>query len=207
MGAATRGWAGILLVGWAAATVACGADDATEGGRPNSLELATVPLSGDQEVPPASTGASGEATATLTGNLLRVTGSFEGLESDLLNVAGSYAHVHDAPRGQAGPVVFNLQVTPGADMRSGTFEGEMLLDQNQLQALEAGRFYVNVHTASHPTGEIRGQFDDGTPEVVEEGPAGPSVRIDPTAAPKSPGDRLPAPPTKVPTLPPLPPAE
>lgn len=166
MGVATRGWAGLLGAGLAWATIACGDDGTTGSGGPDILELTTVPLSGEQEVPRVRTEATGEATANLTGNLLRVTGTFEGLESDLHEVAGSSAHVHDGPPGESGPVVFNLQVTPGEDNRSGTFDGEMLLDMNQLQALQEGRYYVNVHTALHPSGEIRGQLTD--PPFVPE---------------------------------------
>jgi hypothetical protein len=160
MAVATRGWAGVLVAGFAAAAVACGTDDSTETGGPSALEVATVELTGAQEVPMVRTGATGQATATLSGNLLRVTGSFQGLESDLFPVAGSPAHVHEAPPGVAGPVVFNLEVTPGADNRSGTFEGEMLLDMDQLRSLQAGDYYVNVHTANNRSGEIRGQLID-----------------------------------------------
>lgn len=159
MGLASRGWAAALLAaGLASALAACGGTDSTGSGGPDTLEMGEVQMTGDQEVPPVTTTATGTAAASVTGNLLRVTGTFEGLSAPLQEVSGSAAHVHDAPAGQSGPVVFNLQVTPGADGRSGTFQGEKLLDDNQMRAFSAGRYYVNVHTVANPSGEIRGQL-------------------------------------------------
>ena len=188
-----RGWAALLTAGLAAAAAGCG-DDETTGRGPDSLEMPTIQLTGDQEVPPTTTQATGEASATLTGNLLRVTGSFEGLSSPLQEVEGSAAHVHDAPMGQAGPIVFNVTVMPAADNRSGTFDGEMLLDDAQLRAFRAGRYYVNVHTQMNPSGEIRGQLTDMPAETE------PPVSLSRIPAPPSnvPGDRIP---DERPTLP------
>lgn len=115
-------------------------------------------LQGGEEVPPVTTTAEGNAKAELDGDTLTVTGSFAGLSSDLLPVAGSAAHVHSAPRGQNGGIVFNLDVT-STDNRSGTFRGSKTLSDAEKQAFEDGDFYVNVHTANFPTGEVRGQFE------------------------------------------------
>lgn len=151
-----RGRTTFLLTGFVA-TAACGVD--TTGGRePGESALADIPMSGEAEVPPVQSQGSGTARTSLVANLLRVTGSFRGLTSDLAAVEGSPAHVHDGPAGSAGPIVFDLEVTPGEDRRSGTFDGERLLDQEQLSAFQSGRYYVNVHTAAHPPGELRGQL-------------------------------------------------
>lgn len=116
-------------------------------------------LTGAQEVPSVDTTATGEGTATLDDNQLTLEGSFEGLSSDLREVEGSSAHIHEAPAGENGPIVFNLDVTPGADNRSGTFEGTFDLTDEQVSAFEDGRYYVNVHTETFPGGEIRGQLE------------------------------------------------
>lgn len=118
-----------------------------------------VSLTGTEEVPPVTTSATGEARAELDGDTLEVSGSFSGLESDLTPVSGSSAHVHNAPRGQAGPIFFNLEVTPNADNRGGTFRGSATLNDDEKDLFRDGNFYVNIHTVNNPTGEIRGQFD------------------------------------------------
>src|SRR3712207_5368415 len=78
-------------------------------------------LTGAQEVPAVTTSATGTVTAELDDATLTVSGSFSGLSSDLTPVAGSPGHVHRAPRGENGPIAFNLNVTANADNRSGTF--------------------------------------------------------------------------------------
>jgi hypothetical protein len=120
----------------------------------------TVVLAGENEVPAVATPASGEAVATLDGDVLTVTGEFSDLEADLLEIAGSSAHIHEGDVDENGPVVFNLEVTPTND-RSGTLDGTFELTSEQLDLLEQGLLYVNIHTELNPAGELRGQL---TPE-------------------------------------------
>lgn len=101
---------------------------------------------------------TGTVDATLEGNTLTVTGEFANLASELIDVAGTPAHIHEAPRGESGPVVFPLEVQRGEDNRSGTISGQFELTDEQVQALRAGNYYVNVHTEEFPAGEIRGQL-------------------------------------------------
>lgn len=119
---------------------------------------ADTDLTGGEEVPPVTTSAQGTAKAELDGDELTVTGSFANLSSDLFPVAGSAAHVHNAPRGQNGGIVFNLEVI-STDSRSGTFRGSKTLSDAEKEAFENGDFYVNVHTANFNGGELRGQFE------------------------------------------------
>jgi hypothetical protein len=62
------------------------------------------------------------------------------------------AHIHIGRRGVAGPVAIPLC----GPCRSGA-RGTVTPNRAALAALEAGRAYVNVHTARNPAGEIRGQ--------------------------------------------------
>jgi len=44
----------------------------------------------------------------------------------------------------------------GAD--KGSFEGAATLTDTQAEDLMAGKWYVNIHTATYKAGEIRGQL-------------------------------------------------
>ncbi|MEM1057404.1 MAG: CHRD domain-containing protein [Bacteroidota bacterium] len=122
-------------------------------------------LTGAQEVPPVTTTASGLATAVLDGSTLILRGSFEGLESDYNPSIGS--HLHLAPAGQNGPVVFVLDPALTEDRRGGTWFGPenrfANITPDQAQALRDGTLYVNVHTIDNPSGELRGQL---TPTIT-----------------------------------------
>lgn len=63
------------------------------------------------------------------------------------------AHIHSGVRGKPGPVIVPLC----APCRSGA-RGRATVNASVLDALEAGRTYVNVHTKKNPAGEIRGQI-------------------------------------------------
>lgn len=119
-------------------------------------------LSAGNEVPPV-TGTSGRGTVLATYNCgkLVLSGSFSGLSSPLLPIAGSPAHIHEAPAGATGPVVFPLNVTVNDTGFGGSFlreNNKYCLTSTQKATLNASGFYVNIHTQSHPTGELRGQL-------------------------------------------------
>ncbi len=116
-----------------------------------------VSVSGTQEVPAVETSATGTATSTLSGNMFMVAGEFSGLSSPLVEIAGTPGHVHQAPAGENGDVVFPLTVT-SADGMSGTFSLSTELTPEQLAAYNAGKFYVNLHTEMNQGGELRGQL-------------------------------------------------
>jgi hypothetical protein len=63
------------------------------------------------------------------------------------------AHIHSGARGKAGPVIVPLC----APCKSGA-RGTATVGAAVINALEAGRGYVNVHTKTNPAGEIRGQL-------------------------------------------------
>lgn len=107
-----------------------------------------------QETPaPTGTkrGASGKFTGTLTGNKLAWKLTYKQLSG-----AAVAAHIHAGARGTAGDVVVALCGTSPACTSGMT--GTMTLTAAQTKALKAGGYYVNVHTAANPGGEIRGQI-------------------------------------------------
>jgi hypothetical protein len=114
----------------------------------------TTTLSGANEVPPVATDASGTATATMDGFDLFVEGSFAGLTGVF-----TVGHIHAAPAGTNGAVVFPLVLEVDTEQRGGTYTVEAEMTEAQRARFLAGDFYVNIHSTIAPGGEIRGQFD------------------------------------------------
>lgn len=122
-------------------------------------DKAEATLSGSEEVPAVTTSATGTVTAELDGDELQVDGTFSGLSSDLAPVAGSAAHVHKAAKGANGGILFNLNVTPNSDNRSGSFSATATLSEADQDAFRDGQLYVNIHTTNNPGGELRAQLE------------------------------------------------
>ena len=108
-----------------------------------------VTLSGNQEVPPVSTAATGSGTIAVLMDR-SVSGSVT-----TSGVAGSAAHIHLAAPGQNGPVIVPLNKT-GDNVWS--VPPAIRLNDTQYEAYRLGNLYVNVHSAANPGGEIRGQI-------------------------------------------------
>ena len=106
-------------------------------------------LSGSSEVPPAATDGSGavEATFNKETNLLKWKVTHSGLSGP-----ARAAHFH-------GPatVAQAVGVVLGFKSADSPIEGEATLTPAQAADLLAGKWYVNVHTAKYPGGEIRAQ--------------------------------------------------
>jgi CHRD domain len=133
-------------------------------------------LSGFSESPPILTAGSGSFQATVHGTSLTYTLSFSNLSS-----AATQSHIHFAQAGVNGGVFLFLcgsGVTPGpagtptcpagggtvtrsvtaADILGLPLQGVAAGDfAGAVQIIRSGDAYVNVHTTSHPAGEIRGQ--------------------------------------------------
>jgi len=114
------------------------------GGRPLSADL-----SWDNEVPPATgTTATGSAHFTLNQGqeeiCFHITTS--GLSGALLA-----DHIHEAEAGTNGGVVVNL---------GGALDGCVAADGDLIKTIRQnpGGYYVNLHTALNPGGEVRGQL-------------------------------------------------
>lgn len=114
-----------------------------------SAQLMQVLLSGAQEVPPVSTQASAKGTISV-GADLAISGSVS-----TTGVEGTMAHIHKAPAGQNGPVVVPMVKT--ADNIWSIPAGAKLTEA-QFQDLKDGNLYINVHSAAHKGGEVRGQL-------------------------------------------------
>ena len=129
-------------------------------------------LSGDEEVPPAETDATGQATFQLSRD--GETLSYRLIVANIENVR--MAHIHFGGAGVNGPVVVWLYPSapppvpiPGrtngilaqgvitADNLVGPLAGASDLS-GLIDLIISGETYVNVHTDQFPGGEIRGQI-------------------------------------------------
>ena len=106
-------------------------------------------LRASNEVPPVDSKANGSVTATFDTASKQLT--WKGSVSGLTGPATA-AHFHAGEVGKNGPVVVPIT---GAD--KGSFEGKATLTDAQADDLMAGKWYVNIHTATNKAGEIRGQ--------------------------------------------------
>ena len=106
-------------------------------------------LSGSQEVPPVTTAAVG------TGQIrIMADGTVSG-SITTTGVPGTMAHIHFGARGVNGPVIIPLMgVSPGV----WSVPAGAKLTAEQLEAYQAGKLYVNVHSEMNKGGEIRGQL-------------------------------------------------
>jgi CHRD domain len=121
-------------------------------------------LSGQEEVPPVQTTASGKAW-------------FKPMQDKVwfkLNVTDmqgiTKAHIHTGKQGENGPILVTLYKsdTPQsingklsygnitANLLEGPMKGKQISDL--ATAMSNGTTYVNVHTEKYPNGEIRGQI-------------------------------------------------
>lgn len=106
-------------------------------------------LKGTNEVPPNTATGSGSVAITYDTASKRL--SWKGTLSGL-TAAPTAAHFHGpAEPGKNAGVQLAIP-NPGT-----SFEGSALLTDAQASELLGGRIYVNIHTAAHPGGEVRGQ--------------------------------------------------
>jgi Na+-transporting NADH:ubiquinone oxidoreductase subunit NqrA len=108
-----------------------------------------VKLSPAEEVPPASSSASGSGSIRVAED-----GSVSGSVSTT-GVQGTMAHIHQGAKGANGPVIVPL--TKSGDTY--TVPAGAKLNASQMQALKSGGLYVNVHSDKYKGGEIRGQLN------------------------------------------------
>ncbi len=113
------------------------------------------------------TRARGTVGAVMSGNRLVTRGSFNILSSPMRDYATdpvsppntnitSAFHIHQGTSMENGPFQYALDVMTGGTERSGSAMGEYTLTQEQMQALNDGRLYVDIHTTKNRGGELRG---------------------------------------------------
>jgi hypothetical protein len=108
-----------------------------------------VSLTGAEETPPVTTPATASGTITISADK-SVSGTLK-----TAGIDGTVAHIHVGAPGQSGPPIITL--SKGDNGVWSVPAGSKLTDE-QYADFKAGKLYVNVHSAEHKAGEIRGQL-------------------------------------------------
>ena len=109
-------------------------------------------LAGTAEVPPVQTAGKGTAAVNVDTATKQV--SYR-IEFAGLSGPSAAAHIHC---GAAAGANAGVAVPLGAANPTSPIQGTATLTDPQLADLQAGKCYVNVHTAANKGGEIRGQL-------------------------------------------------
>lgn len=115
--------------------------------------ILTFKLDGQQEVPMVDTEAVGYGYATYNSNSTELVVRIvpEGLDDV------EAAHIHTGRFGTNGDVFVGLELDT-ADMTTWETPADTMIDAETLATLLSGGHYVNVHTETVASGEIRGQI-------------------------------------------------
>ncbi|MGH9006069.1 MAG: CHRD domain-containing protein, partial [Acidimicrobiia bacterium] len=136
-------------------------ETSTTTSAPEAAEEVTLAanLSGKEEVPDAGvTDGSGVAEVKIAGDELCYKLNATMGEKPTL------AHIHTGAAGVAGDVLVNLMPTFAEGESGFTAESCLKPDAAALASIQAdpAGFYVNVHSAEHPKGAMRGQLAAGS---------------------------------------------
>jgi len=113
-----------------------------------------VQLTGAEQTPPVMTKGKGTASLTWDASTRVLTWhvTYSGLSGD-----ATMSHFHNGANGAkcGGPVA--IWITKKGEPVKSPITGKATLTPEQAQQLEAGNWYINVHSKDHPAGEICGQ--------------------------------------------------
>jgi hypothetical protein len=116
--------------------------------------LVAAAMDGSQEVPFVNSTALGVAALSInaTRDSICLKATVTGLSGPI-----TAAHIHEGDPGVSGGVVIDLSSFIFGNNISATLTGPDVSSMN-ISKLLSGKFYINVHTAANPNGEIRGQL-------------------------------------------------
>jgi hypothetical protein len=116
--------------------------------------LFSARFTGDQEVPPVNTTATGVGTFFLNANRDSLCISITAIDLSGPIVG---AHIHTGVAGTNGPVLVNFTDNINGNQIQATVTGEDLTS-DLIASMLREELYFNIHTDANPGGEIRGQI-------------------------------------------------
>lgn len=136
----------------------CQNDD--ELAKTNEYAKTGIVMSGAQETPPVATSALGSLDVTYNKSTKMLT--YKVTWSGLTGIP-SAMHIHGlAPVSYPAGIVQTILSAPNATTfpASGTYSGSLLVDGVVVKEVDLlnGLYYLNIHTATYPSGELRGQI-------------------------------------------------
>lgn len=108
-------------------------------------------LTGGQETFPVTTSASGIGTVSVEAITNKISGVVV-----TRGIMGTAAHIHLGVAGVPGAIIITLSGGPTV----WTVPDNTFLTAAQLTSFTGGELYFNVHSATYPDGEIRGQLNN-----------------------------------------------
>jgi len=108
-------------------------------------------MSGLQEVPFATTSASGLAVATVLSDFSTVN---VWMTTDAVSGTFSASHFHHSIVGSNGPVVLDFS----GSLNNNAIDFSGPISSDEIISLLTGEIYINGHTPAFPGGELRGQM-------------------------------------------------
>jgi len=110
------------------------------------VRLTTVPMDGGMR---NTVAGSGSGTATLAGNKLSISGTFDGLKSPATSVTVRSG----VAKGVRGDAIGKLTAT---NATKGSINGSVDLTPEQVKGLHDGRLYVEIASEKAPEGNLWG---------------------------------------------------
>jgi hypothetical protein len=120
-----------------------------------------IPMTGAQETPATASTATGSLTVSYSKatKSLNYKIVWTGLADTITGI-----HIHGlAPVGYTASIVQNILTVKneaGFPFRGGSYSGTLLVDDVKIKEVDLLNYfyYLNIHTKTYPSGEIRGQI-------------------------------------------------
>ncbi|MEE9371560.1 MAG: CHRD domain-containing protein [Saprospiraceae bacterium] len=128
---------------------------------PQSDSYLATSLSGSNLPQPTGSEGVGNIVIEISGTTMTVTGGFTGLTGDFgVDIAGG-SHIHNGDAASSGGIEFAMAADLDEDKKGGKYtaaNNTFELTMAQATALATGQNYVNIHSTTVNSGEIRGQI-------------------------------------------------